>query len=158
MSETGWTILAWTVGGVLTASVLWWLLGGVLYGVLYGAPISFDPAYASLIWVATYGFLTCVAFAGPYSGLLLLWLTRPPHVLRLEGSRMGVIGETLLLSMPAVLIVFVSLAGWPGPGPFDWEHALTVLPAVAASAWGGLLLPRLVLRRLRPLRSPAETS
>jgi hypothetical protein len=63
---------------------------------------------------------------------------------------MGVIGETLLLSFPAILIIFVTFAGWPGPGSVDWEHALAVLPAVAASAWGGLLLPRLALRRLRP--------
>jgi hypothetical protein len=157
MNETAKSVLAWTTGGVLSASVLWWLLGGVLYGILNGAPISFDPAYVSLMWVGLFGFLTSVVFAGPYSALLFLWLTRPPHVLRLDGSRLGVIGETFLLSLPAILILSVSFGGWPGRLPFDWEHALAVLPAVAASAWGGLLLPRLVLRRLRPLRSPAET-
>jgi hypothetical protein len=153
MKETAKSVLAWTAGAVLSASILWWLLGGVLYGTFNGAPVNLDTIYVSLMWTGSFGLITCIVFAAPYSAVLWLWMTGPPRIRGLEASRRGIVAGTLLLSLPAILVVSLSFGGWPTALPFNWDHFLSALPYVTASAWGGFLVPRLVLRRLSPLVS-----
>lgn len=133
----------WAVSGGLLAACVWSAVAAVLY-----AP---TPEWATAFIFAFYfaGFVALVATPF-YTLAFALWASWTARHPKTESTPLRTVFFSLALAAPAVLAVLMSyLAPFHNLGPF-YRETLSVAPLVLASAWLGVLVPRLVVPPLRP--------
>ena len=98
------------------------------------------------------GLIAAVALI-PHILLFAAWLHLVRRWPQLERTHARIILSALMLALPFVIVVFASYAAPIGSlGPF-WAEAFLALPWVLLCTWGGILLPRLLVRSLNARHS-----
>jgi hypothetical protein len=129
--------LLWTLLASILAPSVFTLSIGVI-AMLRGAGVS---ALGSLLYIGPFAFLGTFLFAlVPYAVVLVAWAAVAPSVVVGERSTAQVAGLSAMLALPA------GLAGLAWARDADWGLGAWIWGA----AWIGLLLPRLLIYRLRP--------
>ena len=142
----------WSLLAALVATALWALFTATLAPLVSGE----GPRTLARLWTTRVrlaidfgGFVALMAII-PHALLLSLWLRFRNRFATSEHTPLRVAITSLILALPFTVIVFGSYAAPSyGLGPF-WEKAFATLPWVLLSTWGGILLPRFVVRALRP--------
>ncbi len=141
----------WALFAAVVATALWALFTATLAPLVSGeAPHALARFWTTRVKLAVYfgGFIALLAVL-PYALLLAIWLKVRSRVPSLEQTPLRVALTSFILTLPVTLVVFGSYAApTHGLGPF-WGSAFAALPWVLLSAWGGILLPRLLVPALR---------
>lgn len=148
--------LLWAVSAVVAGLVIVSLVASTL------APLQ---AHDSLIdglklwpfrFVVSFIFPGVIAIAAliPYCLLFGLWGLLVRRYPGLEATTLRVVGASLLLATPLVTAVLLSYLEPTGPFGPRWNETAWVTPWVVAGVWGGILMPRLAIPRLRAKASP----
>ena len=139
---------AWAFSAALVGTAVWSILNAV---VAFAQDPSFSGAVIGMWGGMIFGGAVAVAGILPYWALFTLWGALVARQPRLESTATRIRLAALGLAAPLSLVVFFSFLSPVGSlGPF-WRDALLAGPMALLSSWCGIVLPRTVVPRLRPL-------